>query len=72
LPAVIGTAGLVIFSLLGYIMLPNKSLMDILLFVLAVILITVFFLIIFKLFAPKYLQMFHGIFLFSGLSASSK
>jgi hypothetical protein len=69
-PAAIGTAGLVIFSSLGYIMLPNKSLMDILLFVLTVILITIFFLIIFRLFAPKYLEMFRGIFFIKNLASS--
>jgi hypothetical protein len=70
-PAAIGTGGLVIFSMLGYIMLPDKSSKDILLFVSTLILISFFFLIIFKLFAPKYLQMFHGIFFFSTLSGTS-
>jgi len=61
-PAAIGTAGMVFFSLIGYLFLPNKSLKDFLLFLLAIIVITVFFLTIFKLFAPNYLGMFRGIF----------
>src|SRR6266542_3680444 len=52
-PAAIGTAGLVFFSLIGYLSLPGKSLKDVLLFLLAIIVITVFFLTIFKLFSCK-------------------
>ena len=61
-PAAIGTAGMVIFSITGYLRLSRKSLSDILLFVLAIILVTIFFLVIFELFAPRYLQMFRGVF----------
>ncbi len=61
-PAAIGTGGLVFFSLLGYINQPKKNIKDILLLLLACILIAGFFIMIFNLFAPNYLEMFRGIF----------
>jgi hypothetical protein len=61
-PAASGTAGLVFFSLLGYINQPKKRMKDILLLLLACLLIATFFVIIFWLFAPKYLEMFQNIF----------
>ena len=61
-PAALVTAGLVIFSLWGYLRLRNKSWSDLGLFVAAMALVTGFFIAIFAAFAPQYLGMFRRIF----------
>jgi hypothetical protein len=61
-PAAIVTGGLVIFSLLGYSRLQNKSWSDLLLFLAATGLVAGFFVAIFAAFAPQYLNMFKAIF----------
>lgn len=61
-PAAIGTGGMAICALTGYLRLPGKSIKDSWLFLSALVLITGFFLAIFKLLAPNYLEMFRGIF----------
>jgi hypothetical protein len=60
-PAAIGTGGMVLFSSIGYLRLPKKHFSDLALFAIALIIITLFFLAIFRLFAPAYLEMFRGI-----------
>jgi len=52
------TAGLLIFSLWGYLKLPNKSWRDLGLFAGQIGLVVCFFLTIFAVFAPQYLAMF--------------
>ena len=60
-PAALATGGLVLFSLLGYLILPNKSWRDLALLLAASILVPLFFVAIFYAFAPQYLGMFSGI-----------
>jgi hypothetical protein len=57
-PAAIATAGLALFSILGYARQPAKSGRDALLFVLALVLMPLFFLAIFAAFQPRYLALF--------------
>jgi hypothetical protein len=60
-PAALATGGLVLFSLIGYLRLPGKSWRDLLPLLAASVLVPLFFVVIFYLFAPRYLGMFHGI-----------
>jgi hypothetical protein len=57
-PAALATAGLVIFSAIGYARLPKKSSRDHRQLVLAVVTVPLFFILIFAMFAPRYLAMF--------------
>lgn len=57
-PAAITTGGLLLFSLIGYLLLEAKSWRDAALFVAALILVPAFFIGIFAAFAPQYLGMF--------------
>lgn len=57
-PAALATAGLVIFSAIGYARIPKKSSRDHRLLVLAVVTVPLFFILIFAVFAPRYLAMF--------------
>ncbi|HEX3111587.1 MAG TPA: hypothetical protein VHU41_20975 [Thermoanaerobaculia bacterium] len=57
-PAGIACGGLLLFSLLGYVMTPAKSARDAALFGAALILVPAFFIAIFAAFAPQYLGMF--------------
>lgn len=61
-PGFMGTLGLVVFSLIGYFQLQNKKWNDILLFLAMLVLVFLFFILIFALFTPHYLQMFGKIF----------
>ena len=61
-PAALVTGGLVIFSVLGYSRLRNKSWTDLGLFVAATGVVAGFFVAIFAAFAPQYLSMFRPIF----------
>lgn len=60
-PGFIGTFGLVVFSLIGYWRLTNKSWKDFLLLLAMALLVFAFFILIFAGFAPQYLGMFRGI-----------
>ena len=60
-PAALAAGGLVLFSLFGYVRLPDKSWRDFLPLLAASILVPAFFIAIFYAFAPQYLGMFHGI-----------
>jgi len=60
-PAALATAGLVVFSIASYVRLRNKSGRDIGVIASAFIAVPLFFLAIFKAFAPQYLAMFKGI-----------
>jgi hypothetical protein len=60
-PGFIGTFGLVVFSLIGYWRLDNKSWKDLLLLLSMIVLVFVFFLMIFAAFTPQYLGMFRWI-----------
>jgi len=57
-PAALATAGLVIFSAVGYARIPNKSSRDLGRLALAVVTVPLFFLLIFAVFAPRYLALF--------------
>jgi hypothetical protein len=57
-PAALATAGLVIFSSVGYAQSPNKSSRDLRTLLLAVVSVPLFFILIFAAFAPQYLAMF--------------
>lgn len=57
-PAALTTAGLVIFSAIGYARVPNKSRRDLRHLIVAVVTVPVFFILIFAAFAPRYLAMF--------------
>jgi hypothetical protein len=57
-PAAIACGGLLVFSLLGYLMTPSKSARDFAFFVAALVLVPAFFIAIFTAFAPQYLGMF--------------
>ena len=61
-PAARATAGLVLFSLFGYVLLPKRW-SDVVIFVLALLLVTGFFVGIFAAFAPQYLGIFTQLFL---------
>ncbi len=56
-PAALSTAGLVIFSTIGYAYSPNKSRSDVGQFLIAVVTVPLFFILIFAVFAPHYLAM---------------
>jgi hypothetical protein len=56
-PATLATAGLVLFSLGGYALLPKRR-SDVVIFVLALLLVAGFFVGIFAAFAPQYLGIF--------------
>jgi len=60
-PAALSTGGLVVFSLWGYSRLPTKRALDLVHFGIAVALVTVFFAVIFWLFAARYLTLFKGL-----------
>ena len=60
-PAAIATTGLVVFSIAGYVRHAAKSRKDIFLFLAALVIVPSFFIVIFAVFAQKYLGMFHGI-----------
>jgi len=60
-PAAFATAGLVVFSVAGYVRRQNKSGRDIVAIASAFVAVPLFFLAIFKAFAPRYLAMFNGI-----------
>ena len=60
-PAAISTVGLVFFSGMAYAGLPNKSWRDVGVLLVAMAVITGFFVAIFAAFAPQYLGMFHSI-----------
>jgi hypothetical protein len=57
-PAALATAGLVIFSTIGYATSPNKSRSDVGPFIIALVTVPLFFILIFAVFAPQYLAMF--------------
>jgi len=57
-PGAIACGGLLLFSLLGYVLTPAKSARDAALLGLAVVLVPGFFVAIFAAFAPQYLGMF--------------
>lgn len=57
-PAALATAGLVIFSAIGYARIPKKSSRDYRHLVVAVVTVPLFFILIFAVFAPRYLAMF--------------
>jgi hypothetical protein len=59
-PAAIATGGLVLFSVVGYARLPNKSWRDLGPLVAALVVVPAFFIVIFAAFAPQYLGMFRG------------
>jgi hypothetical protein len=60
-PAALATAGLVVFSIVSYVRLRNKSWRDLGVTAIAFAAVPIFFLAIFKAFAPRYLAMFNGI-----------
>jgi hypothetical protein len=60
-PAALATAGLVVFSIAGYVRLRNKSSRDFGAIASAFVAVPLFFLAIFRVFAPQYLAMFKGI-----------
>jgi hypothetical protein len=62
MPAALATAGLVIFAIASYVRHRNKSWRDLGVTAAAFIAVPLFFLAIFKAFAPRYLAMFNGIF----------
>jgi hypothetical protein len=57
-PAAFATAGLVVFSVIGYARIPNKSSRDLGYLLTAVVTVPLFFILIFAAFAPRYLAMF--------------
>ena len=57
-PAALATAGLVLFSAIGYARIPNKSSRDLRDLIVAVVTVPLFFILIFAAFAPRYLAMF--------------
>jgi hypothetical protein len=57
-PAALATAGLVVFSSIGYARSSNKSSRDLRHLALAVVTVPIFFILIFAVFAPQYLAMF--------------
>jgi hypothetical protein len=57
-PAAIATAGLLLFSVAGYVRKPGKSGKDVLLLAAALVLVPAFFIAIMAAFAPQYLGMF--------------
>ena len=60
-PGFIGTFGLVVFSLIGYWSLANKTWKDLLLLLALIVLVFLFFILIFTVFMPRYLGMFKWI-----------
>jgi hypothetical protein len=60
-PAAIGTAALVLFSAISYIRSARRSRSDLGLLLLAIVGVAGFFVVIFYLFAPRYLGMFQRI-----------
>ena len=60
-PAALATGGLVACSVCGYARLRTKALFDVAYFVMALALITMFFVMIFWVFAPQYLMLFRRI-----------
>ena len=54
-PAAVGTAGLVVFSVVGYSRLSNKSWRDVGVFAAALVFVPAFFVAIFAAFAPRFL-----------------
>jgi len=61
-PAAAAAGGLVLFSMIGYARLPNKSSADAFLWAAALLVIPLFFVGIFAMLAPHYLAMFEGVF----------
>ena len=59
---VLACGGLLLFSLIGYAQLRDKSPRDVALFVAALILVPAFFIAIFAAFAPQYLGMFRRLY----------
>ena len=59
-PAAVAAAGLVLFSLAGYLQHAGKSRKDIILFLIALVIVPSFFVGIFAAFAPQYLACFRG------------
>ena len=57
-PAAVGTGGLVLFSAVSYLRSPDKSRMDAMRFLGTLAGVAGFFILIFRLFAPRYLGMF--------------
>jgi hypothetical protein len=60
-PAAIATGGLALFSVVGYARLPNKSRRDLWAWLAALVAVPAFFILIFALFAPRYLGMFERV-----------
>jgi Na+-transporting NADH:ubiquinone oxidoreductase subunit NqrB len=58
-PAALGTAGLVVFSAVGYVVRRQKSWRDVVAFAAAFILVALFFVAIFAAFAPQFLIPLH-------------
>lgn len=56
-PAALATAGLVVFSCIGYARVPSKSSRDLRNLALAIVTVPLFFILIFAVFAPRYLAM---------------
>ena len=54
-PAAVGTAGLVVFSVVGYSRLSNRSWRDVGVFAAALVFVPAFFVAIFAAFAPRFL-----------------
>jgi hypothetical protein len=61
-PAAVSTAGLMVFSLWGYSRLRTKSPRDMALFLAVLLSVIAFFLLLFWLFAPRYLALFQRLF----------
>src|SRR5262245_35977149 len=61
-PAALATGGLVVFSIASYVRLRDKSWRDSVVMASGLVAVPLFFLAIFKAFAPRYLAMFNGIF----------
>jgi hypothetical protein len=60
-PAAVATAGLVLFSGVGYARLRNKSWRDVMPFAAAIVSVPFFFVAIFAAFAPQYLAIFKSV-----------
>ena len=61
-PAAIATGGLVLFCCLGYGRLPTRSRRDVAIWIAALALVPLFFLVIMAGFAPQYLPIFQRAF----------
>jgi hypothetical protein len=61
-PAALATGGLVVFSVWGYSGVPAKGPTDLALFVVVLAIVALFFVMLFWFLAPRYLNLFNGVF----------